>query len=202
VWARGAALQFPTHTELRYTFAMRSTGASIAKDGEPIRIDFAPDHVHMYWVQNVGIMAWYKPVTAPVLEALHNQTQARRAQYPSGMSFVHVGRAEMALIDSATRQMFVRTARDLDGYTAATAILTRASGFLASTLRSVATGILVLARTDVELRINERPEEVIEWLPARHEAVTGLKLDVDHLLRVLNTAAHCLGNPAEPAALR
>lgn len=178
---------------------MGFTGPS---DGEPIRVDFAPDHVVMYWVQNVMVMAWSKPVTAPVLEALHTMTQARRPHYPTGMSFVHVGRAEMAMMDSAARQAFVRTSRDLDGYTASTAILTRASGFLASTLRSIATSILVLARTDIELRINQRPEEVLEWLPARHESVTGIKLDLDEFRRVLQLAVRCLDEPSVPATLR
>jgi hypothetical protein len=177
---------------------MSSEEASRAADGEPIRLDFAPDAVTVYWVQNVVIMAWSKPVTAPVLEALHAMVQAKRPRYPTGMSFVHVGRAEMAFMDSDTRQTFVRTSRELDGYTAATAILTRASGFLASTLRSIATGILVLARTNVELRFNERAEEVIEWLPEQHEKVTGTKLDVEMLLHVLRMAARCIDEPATP----
>jgi hypothetical protein len=177
---------------------MSSAEASRVVDGEPIRLDFAPDAVTLYWVQNVAIMAWMKPVTAQVLEALHSKTMAQRLRYPTGMSFVHVGRAEMAFMDSAARQMFVRTSRELDHYTVATAILTRASGFLASTLRSIATGILVLARTDVDLRFNERPEEVIEWLPEVHASATGIKLDVEMLLHVLRNAAKCLDEPGGP----
>jgi hypothetical protein len=175
---------------------MSSADAPRVVEGEPIHLDFAPDAVTLYWVQNVVIMAWRKPVTAPVLEALHAMVQAQRVRYPSGMSFVHVGRAEMAFMDAATRQTFVRTSRELDGYTAATAILTRASGFLASTLRSIATGILVLSRANVDLRFNERPEEVIEWLPEPHESKTGIKLDVEMLLHVLRRAARCIDDPA------
>lgn len=39
-----------------------------------------------------------------------------RKRCPSGMSFVHIGRAELAMIDSGTRDAFVRVLKDLEGY--------------------------------------------------------------------------------------
>lgn len=165
-------------------------------DDEPFRLDFAPDAVGLYWVDNVAIMAWHQSPTAAVVEALHASAEPRRKRYPSGMSFVHLGRAQFSLLDGETRQVFVRLLRELDSYVAATAIVTRASGFLASTLRSIATGIVVLSRTQVEVRFHDRPEEVLDWLPERHERVTGIKLDVDRLRHVLTKAAASLDEPA------
>lgn len=155
---------------------------------EPIQLEIAPDVLSLYWVENVGIVCWHKPLSAPVIEALHREAEPQRRRYPSGMSFVHIGQPEYALIDAATRETFVRILKELDGYAAATAIIVRASGFWASALRSVATGIVFLARSSAELRLHENVDELMAWLPAKHEAVTGVKLDLERLRRVLNKA--------------
>jgi hypothetical protein len=163
---------------------------AIAGDDEPVRLDFAPDVVSLYWVDNVAIMAWHRNPTAPVIDALHRAAEPQRRQFPSGMSFVHLGRVQLAMLDPEGRQAFVRVAQELGSYNVATAIVARASGFWASTLRSIATGIVVLARTPIDLRFHEHPEELLEWLPAKHEEKTGIKLDVDRLRRILLQAAH------------
>lgn len=155
---------------------------------EPIRLEIAPDVLSLYWVDNVGIVCWHEPLSARVLEALHRDAEPQRRRYPRGMSFVHIGRPEHALIDAATRDTFVRIAKELGDYAVATAIIVRASGFWASTLRSVATGILFLARSSAELRMHEDVEELMAWLPAKHEAATGVKLDLERLRRVLSKA--------------
>jgi hypothetical protein len=126
-------------------------------DDEPFRLDFAPNVVALYWVENVAILAWNEQATAAVVEALHAAAEPQRKRYPTGMSFVHIGRVQISLMDSATRQVFVRVLREMDTYVAASAIVTRASGFLASTLRSIATGIVVLSRSSVEVRFHEHP---------------------------------------------
>jgi len=159
-------------------------------DDEPTRLDFAPDVVSLYWVDNVAIMAWHDYATAPVIEALHRSAEPQRKRFPKGMSFVHLGRVQLTTLDADTRQAFVRIAQELGAYNVATAIVTRASGFWASTLRSIATGIVVLARSPVELRFHDDPEELLEWLPAKHEEKTGIKLDVERLRRVLLKAAN------------
>lgn len=162
---------------------------ALPEDGEPIQLEFAPHVVTLYWVQNVMIMAWRESVTAPVIEEVHRAAEPQRKRYPTGMSFVHMGRVQLTMLDSDTRQAFVRILQELSGYTAATAIVTPATGFWASALRSIATGIVVLSRAQVDLRIHERPEEVVEWLPAKHEEKTGIKVDLERLRRVLLRAA-------------
>ncbi|MET0388958.1 MAG: hypothetical protein ABW321_23495 [Polyangiales bacterium] len=164
---------------------MRRPSAPLYDEAEPIRVDFAPDDVSLFWVENVAIMVWHRPVTAPVLEALHALAAPRRAQYPSGMSFVHLGQVQMSMMDSATRDVFVRVLRELNTYMAATAVVAKASGFWASTVRSVVTGILVLSRVSHETRFHEHAEELLDWLPAKHEQITGIKLDNEQLRRVL-----------------
>ncbi|HKP61588.1 MAG TPA: hypothetical protein VJV78_32885 [Polyangiales bacterium] len=160
-------------------------GPASAADDEPFRLDSAPNAVALYWVENIAVMAWHEMATAPVIEALHASAADRRERYPSGMSYIHIGRVELAMMDSATRGTFVRIAKELGTYSACTAIVTQASGFWASTLRSIVTGIRVLSGTPSEIRFHEKVEEVLEWLPEAHSARTGVKIDLDRLRRVL-----------------
>jgi len=197
VRTRGASpSELRPQNSARYHAAMRSNAPPpTAADAEPVRLEFAPDVVSLYWYENVGIMAWHQAPSAAVIEALHAGAADRRARYPSGMSFIHFGRVQISLLDSETRQAFVRILRELQHYVAATALITRANGFWASTLRGVATGIVVLSRSAAEIRFHERPEELLDWLPARHERVTGVKLDPEQFLRVLQRAAAELEPP-------
>jgi hypothetical protein len=55
----------------------------------------------------------------------------------------------------------------------------------------------VLARNPVEIRIHERVEEVLEWLPAKHEQLTGIKLDLKHLQRTLERASRAVDAPTD-----
>jgi hypothetical protein len=157
-------------------------------DDELIRIAVVPGTLSLYWVENVAILAWHQPITAAAMEAMYALVEPQRERYPTGMSFVHIGRGQHAMVDAEARAVIVRILRELDHYTAAVAIVARASGFWASTLRSVATGITVVARSKVEVRFHEEVEEVVEWLPSKHEQMTGVMLDRDQLLRVLRAA--------------
>jgi hypothetical protein len=58
-------------------------------------------------------------------------------------------------------------------------------GFWASALRSVITGMFVLAKTENEIRINSSTEEVLAWLPDANERKTGVAVDREELRRVL-----------------
>jgi hypothetical protein len=173
-------------------FSMGSNAPAMPPDDAPMRLDIAPDVVSLYWVDNVGIMVWHKPASAAVVDALHEIARPQRARYPTGMSFVHIGRVQLSLIDSATRQAFVRVLKDMREYVAATAVIAQANGFWANTVRSVTTAIVGLSRSPVEVRFHERPDELLEWLPARHKRVTGIELDVERLRRVLSNAVASL----------
>ena len=167
---------------------MRSIGAPMRGPDEPIQLESDPDIVSLYWVENIAITSWHKPLTGQAIDELHRVEEPMRKRYPSGMSFVHIGRAELAMIDAGTRDAFVRVLKALEGYIVATAVIARASGFWASTLRSVATGVVFLSRSSAERRVNDNVDEVMSWLPAKHEQATGIKLDHERLRRVMTKA--------------
>jgi hypothetical protein len=164
---------------------MRSLNAAPVSDDGPIRLEIAPEVLTIYWVDNIGILVWHLPPTAAVVEALHRSSESRRKQYPTGMSFVHIGRVQLALLDPDARDAFVRITRELQGYVAAAVFLAKASGFMASALRSIVTGVLVLARSTSDIHYCDNPESVLTWLPPRHAAKTGVTIDFERLRRVL-----------------
>lgn len=96
------------------------------------------------------------------------------------------------VLDSATRDAFVRGAKHSNPYTAVTAVLAPALGFWASTLRSVGTGIMALAGIRGTLRFCDHAEEVLAWLPEAHERATGHELDLELLRQLLDEAERAL----------
>lgn len=142
----------------------------------------------MYWVENVMIMAWHDTITAAALLEAHAAAEPQRKRYPTGMSYVHIGRVQLALLDSEARQAFIKVVTDLSGYIAVVAVVTQASGFWASTLRSIVTAIAVASPKLIELQIHERAEELLPWLPERHEQLTGVCLDRANLRNILAEA--------------
>lgn len=139
----------------------------------------------MMWVQNIGIVVWHAAPTASIVDRLWEEAAEVRAKYPGGMSFVHVGSTEAVRMDSAARESFLRILKEFRSSMAATAIVARAEGFLASTVRSVVTGILVLSRVSHEIRFHENALEVLEWLPEKHSSATGVTVDLDRLRSAL-----------------
>jgi hypothetical protein len=160
---------------------MRSASPAPREDQEPQRLDFAPNAVSWLWVENVAICGWSQPASAAIIDGLQAASEPHRQRYPRGLSFVHIGRVELTLMDADTRKAFVHVLRDLGASVAACAIVTHASGFRASAMRSVITGIVVLSRSPVEVRFHDHPEAVLEWLPEKHEQVTGVRIEADRL---------------------
>jgi len=156
---------------------------------KPLRVTAEPDTLSLFWVDNVAIIVWHSTPNAVAVQGLYELSSAKRVQFPTGMSVIHIGRVQLAMMDAAARDVFVSTLRELKEYMAATAIVSPANGFWASTLRSVATGILVLARVPHEIRFHDRVEDVMEWLPARHREVTGVHVEAERLREQLAHAA-------------
>jgi hypothetical protein len=161
---------------------------------QPVAI--ASDALSLYLFENVAIIAWHKASSAADIAVLYELVCKQKAQYPAGMSFIHIGQVRHESVKDEPRAEFIRCLRDLNSYIVATAIVTHASGFLASALRSVVTGLLVLARISHDLRFHESVEEIFEWLPAKHEQATGVKLDIEQLRAVMAKAQSSLARSA------
>jgi len=131
----------------------------------------------LFWFENIGIVAWHERPTPESADALADLLLASREQHPSGISLVHIQHYPPEMLTPETRSVFARKLKELGDHVIATAVVTHTSGFIASTLRSMATGILALGGKRIDLRFHERPEELLDWLPAKHEERSGVKVD-------------------------
>lgn len=153
--------------------------------------DFGPGVLSLFWVDNVALLAWQTRPTAIVVEDMVRAFEARRSRYPGGMSIVHIGKLSNTLIDAETRETFRRTTAELGDYLVAVAFVTRGGGFMASTLRSVVTGIMLVVRSSAPYRFHEHAEEVLAWLPEVHAQRTHVQLDAARLREGLSVAEKC-----------
>ena len=146
--------------------------------------------VRLFTYENVTVLAWYSAPTAPVIEDLFRLGEPQRRAFPRGGSLVHVMRGDrLSIMDGPARDAMVRVSNELGHLTAGVAMVLAVDGFLASAIRSVVTGLRVRSKHSFEYRMHARCEEVIEWLPAVHQAKTGVALDPNQLLSVLQRAA-------------
>jgi hypothetical protein len=145
--------------------------------------------VRLFTYENLTVLAWYSAPTAVVIEELFRLGEPVRRRYPRGGSIVHVMRGErLSIMDGAARDAMVRVSNEVGSTTAGVAMVLGADGFLASMIRSVVTGLRVRSKHNFDYRMHARCEEVLEWLPSVHRAKTGVSLDPDQLLSVLQRA--------------
>lgn len=165
----------------------------------PIQPASAPGVFSLYWFENIAIILWHTQPTPEAPDALTALLVESRERFPSGISAIHIQHFTPKMLAAETRNGFARSIKAVHGHIIATAVVTHASGFMASTLQSMATGIVALARMRVDLRFHERPEEIIEWLPAKHEQHCGVKID-SVKLRAMLLRIDAMGVPDDPSA--
>jgi hypothetical protein len=138
--------------------------------------------------ENVTIIVWHATPEADAVERLRLISERRRKHYPMGVSAVHLVKGQFELPDGPTRDAFVRVVREGEGALAAVAVVISGSGFWASAVRSLLTGVRVVARGSFDMGLHTSLEECIKWLPAKHSARTGITLPLDRLERALRRA--------------
>ena len=89
-----------------------------------------------FWFENIGIVLWHARPTPEATRTLTEQILAARERHPSGVSLVHIQHYVPEMLTAETRNAFARSIKELSGHIIATAVVARASGFLASALRS------------------------------------------------------------------
>jgi hypothetical protein len=152
-------------------------------------LDHDPGVVGVLAYENINIVVWSSQPTIHSVELVQRVAQRRRRQWPNGVSAVHLVKGEIVLPEGATRDAFVRLMKGSDGAIACLAVVLSGSGFWASAARSLITGMRVLARGGFDLGLHSDVDEVVKWLPAKHEARTGVHIDPVRLASVLRSAA-------------
>jgi len=135
------------------------------------------------------IACWSKQGTVLSLQLLMRVREALDQQHPEGISVVWLVADRAGLPPPEART----TAKELlDRFRekrAALAFVLFGEGFWVSAMRAAITGVQALSRNKNPLKIFSRVDEVADWLPAEHERRTGVRLDRDELLGVLQVLA-------------
>lgn len=147
-----------------------------------------PGLVSFFAFENITIVVWHGKPTPASVDALTRISEKRRKANPHGVSVIHLVQGQWELPDSPTRDAFVRLMKDGDGQLAVVSVVIGGSGFWASAVRSLVTGLRVLARGSFDMGLHGEISEVVSWLPAKHTARTGIAVKADQLERVLTFA--------------
>ncbi|HEY6556725.1 MAG TPA: hypothetical protein VI072_05610 [Polyangiaceae bacterium] len=129
---------------------------------------------------NVMIVSWHESINLAAIKHLSKISDDLLAIYPS-VSAIHLAASDIGLPSSevrpALREMMARYAP----HTACLAVVLEGSGFWASTVRSLITGMRMVAPRAFAMRMHENIAEVCEWLPREHQRRTGVSLDPEGL---------------------
>ncbi len=161
--------------------------AAVAREIVPV--DSVRDVFAGYVYRNVLITFWFGPATMQSLEVYEQSAKVRVAQNPQGLSVVNImvpGGQSMPTAQARSRlgQIATEHAKAV----AAVVVMVPGAGFWASALRGLVTAVSMLVPRDVRFHICGSLREVAEWLPPQHRERTGIAIDAQALLRVLQAA--------------
>jgi hypothetical protein len=148
---------------------------------------------------NLTITRWQGRGTGPAVERVAKVSAEVRAQYPSGISSVHLIVEGAGLPTPEGREGLVRLMNAHADQLACVAVVVGGTGFWASAIRSLITGMRAMSSRAYELRLVGHIDEVVSWLPAPHAARSGITLAPADLARVLGAASDWeAGKPLPP----
>lgn len=170
--------------------APTSSTATLTNDGLTL-LGSDPGTVSFFALENITVVLWHAKPYPGAVDQLARVSERRRKQNPHGVSVIHlVQGSQWELPDAPTRDAFVRLMKAGEGKLAAVSVVVGSSGFWASAVRSLVTGLRVLARGSFDMGLHGSISEVVGWLPARHSARTGITIAPEVLERVLTFALH------------
>lgn len=136
---------------------------------------------------NVMIVSWDGQANLTAVKHLSEISDQLLASY-SSVSAIHLAASDIGLPSSEVRGALLEMMARYGPHTACLAVVLEGSGFWASTVRSVITGMRMVAPRAFALRIHEDIAEVCDWLPHEHQRRTGVLLDPEGLRLALERA--------------
>jgi hypothetical protein len=133
------------------------------------------------------IVSWNDQADLPAVRDLSEISDQLLAVYPN-VSAIHLAASDIGLPPSEVRNALLDMMARYGPHTACLAIVLEGSGFWASAMRSVITGMRMLAPRAFSMRIHEDVDAVCEWLPLEHHRRTGVNLDREELRLALQRA--------------
>jgi hypothetical protein len=167
---------------------------TLAVDRPKLRVLDASDASAHGHLGDVMISVFRGVMTRSGLERIHQAAPSTAAQRPRGLGYLCVIMDNIPPPDAATRGVFAAMMRDDKTYRAG-AIVAEGTGFHASIVRGVVTGLVLLARPRMPVDVIQGTRTGVAWLTrhldyqdGREEALLRAVEDLRRLTRATQTS--------------
>jgi hypothetical protein len=143
--------------------------------------------VSMCTWRNVIFVTWWAPAHEHSVSR-HGELLRRMVEaWPQGISVVHFTQDKVPLPEAPARAAFIQLIRDFSKHLACVGVVV-GSGFWASAVRAMVTGMWLAVPQAFQLRICTGPGDLVSWLPDSHHGRTGMALPRVQLTQVVESA--------------
>jgi hypothetical protein len=151
-------------------------------------LDEEPGVCALWRLNDVIVGAWRQQATEHSVRRLIGAMDYLVPRYPSGFSGIHLIREGTAPPTADARRLLVEAMESHGGNVAAIGLVFMGGGFWASALHAAITGIRMISRRSVEMRIDGALGPTVRWLCPLHTKRTGRPVAPDELSRAAETA--------------
>lgn len=121
-----------------------------------------PDVAIITW-RNIYAVVWRNETTLPASEMVHKRCEEFARRHPDGVGMLTVVTANAPMPPAESRERLARFMRE-GTYVMASAVAFEGTGFRAAAIRSVVTGLTMLARQPFPHKIFATLEDASGWL--------------------------------------
>jgi hypothetical protein len=162
---------------MRRSVSPSASATALAQLGEE------PGVCTIWHLNNVIVGAWRHQANERSVQRLIDAMDYLHPRYPSGFSGIHVVREGMAPPDDGARRLFVEAMESHAGNVAALGIVMMGAGFWASALHAAITGVRMISRRTIDMRIDGALGPTVRWLCPLHTKRTATPIAPDELSR-------------------
>ncbi|HKU43140.1 MAG TPA: hypothetical protein VJR89_33500 [Polyangiales bacterium] len=137
---------------------------------------------------NISLTRWIGRGTASAVERVARVGDEVRTQYPDGVSAVHLIAEGAGMPTPEAREGLVKLMNRKTDRLGCVGVVVGGSGFWASAIRSLITGMRAVSSRAYELKLAGNIDEIAAWLPEQHARRTGISVDPAELAQALRAA--------------
>ena len=149
----------------------------------------ASGETYTLWLyRNIGINHWRADVSPESVTKLAALVPDRIRESPHGVTSIHWLDAGVSLPNAEVRAILSDIMVRYPDHVKAVGAVIETEGFAASALRSVVTGIMLVAPTAIPVRVFGNLADLAAWLPDVHFRPTGVRGTTDEVASVVRDA--------------
>lgn len=147
-----------------------------------------------YVWKNLLISAWVGQTTLTGLAVYDQGMQPVYERSTQGLSTINLlVPGKYAVPNADARREFQRFAQQYASLTAAAVVVLPGSGFVSSAVRGVITALVIASPRSPKMHVVESTRAAADWLPAVHSEKTGVAINADELMLLLDSVESAIG---------